>query len=731
MSIHINKDTLTFTIHTLYSAYQMQVDKFGYLLHLYYGRNIGSSDIVSWPLVYADRGFSVNPYDAGRDRTYSLDYLPQEYPVQGDGDFRSPALILRDEEGTFGSELIYDGFEISKGKYGLKGLPAVYAADDESETLIIHLVNKRLGVRVSLYYGVLPQLDIITRAAVISNEGGSEIRVERLRTASLDLPAGRYDLHTFHGRHCMERQRERQPLGHCSLSVGSRRGMSSHQYNPFVMLSDPDTSEISGRCWVMEFVYSGGFAAEAERDQYDQVRMQMGLSEDRFSYPLHPGESLTAPEVIMTYSSDGFEKITHNLHRCIRGHICRGKYRDSARPVLLNSWEASYFGFDGVSLLELAKQAKELDMEMLVVDDGWFGNRFDDNRALGDWTPNEAKLGGSLADLVARVNNMGLRFGIWMEPEMISEDSDLYRAHPDWALAVPGKKPAKGRNQLVLDMSRADVREYVFNAVSGVLDCGGIEYLKWDYNSCITDVYSHGADDQGRVLYDYMIGLYDVLERLCHKYPDVLIEGCSGGGGRFDAGMLYYTPQIWCSDNTDAVDRLFIQYGTSFGYPGSAVGSHVSACPNHQTGRVTPLSTRGTVAMSGMFGYELDPSKMSDEEKNEVREQIRRFHAVRDLVRTGDYYRLSDPFEDDTAAWAYVAEDGSQALISAVIIQNHGNMHDHYVRVRGLTRGAMYRDMLTGRIYSSDALTDIGMPLARPRGDAESSVFHLERIQNA
>ena len=729
MSIIYDSDAKTFTIHTANTSYQMQVDKFGYLLHLYYGkRNQGN---INWGLVYADRGFSVNPYDAGQDRTYSLDFLPQEYPGQGDGDFRSPAIILRDKKGTFGSEFKYKGYEIKAGKYGLDGLPAVYASDEEAETLVIDLVNERLGARVSLYYGVLPQLDIITRAAVITNEGKDPFTVERFRTASLDMPAGRYDLHTFYGRHTMERQHERMSLGHNSVSIGSRRGMSSHQYNPFVILSDPDTSEISGRCWAMEFVYSGGFAAEAERDQYDQVRMQMGLSEDRFSYPVKPGENLTAPEVIMTFSSEGFEKMSHALHRCIRRHVCRGKFRDIARPVLLNSWEASYFDFDGVSLLELAKQAKELDMEMLVVDDGWFGNRFDDNRALGDWTANEEKLGGSLGGLISRVNNMGLKFGIWMEPEMISEDSDLYRAHPDWALTVPDKKPARGRSQLVLDMSRDDVREYVYDSVCNVLDSGNIEYLKWDYNSCITDVYSRSADDQGKVLYDYMTGLYEVLEKLNEKYPDVMIEGCSGGGGRFDAGMLYYTPQIWCSDNTDAVDRLYIQYGTSFGYPSSAVGSHVSACPNHQTGRVTPLKTRGTVAVSGSFGYELDPARMSEEEKAEVREQIRGFHAVNGLVRNGDYYRLADPFAEDCSAWAYVSEDGSEALISAVIMQNHGNMHNVFVKARGLTPGSVYRDMRTGRMYAADALMDLGMPLAQPHGDAESYVFHLERVQKA
>jgi alpha-galactosidase len=526
-------------------------------------------------------------------------------------------------------------------------------------------------------------------------------------------------------------QKERMRTPHGTLMLGSRRGYSSHQYNPFFILADHGTTETAGRCWSMQFVYSGGFRAEIAHDQYDQTRIQMGMADEKFSYPLEPGESLTAPEVIMSFSGKGLEHLSHHLHKCVREHVCRGKYADSPRPILINSWEACYFDFTGEKILDLAKKAKDLGVEMLVLDDGWFGKRNDDLRALGDWYANEDKLGMPLGELVKKVNDIGLKFGIWTEPEMISEDSDLYRAHPDWAMAVPDKKPVRGRSQLVLDMSRKDVRDYVYDSVCSVLDSGNIEYLKWDYNSCINDVYSHKADDQGRVLYDYMIGLYDVLERLNNKYPDVMIEGCSGGGGRFDAGMLYYTPQIWCSDNTDAIDRLFIHYGTSFAYPSCTVGSHVSACPNHQTGRNTPLKTRGIVAMSGTFGYELDPSGMNEEEKAEVREQIRRFHLLNDLVRTGNYYRLSDPFKDDYAAWSYVSEDGREALVSAVIMQNHGNMHNIFVKLRGLISGEFYRDVLTGRMYQADALMDAGMPLARPCGDAAGYEFHLEIVRNA
>ncbi|MBQ6361003.1 MAG: alpha-galactosidase [Lachnospiraceae bacterium] len=728
MAILHDNQKRTFTIHTKNTTYQMQVDPYGYLLHLYYGRK--AAGCMDWLLTVADRGLSGSPYDAADIRGYSMDYLPQEFPVQGTGDYRSPMLIVKDANDAFGCELRYAGYEITPGKYSLQGLPAVYAEseNDHAETLKVFLEDKRLGLHITLLYGVLPELDIITRSVLVSNCGEKPFRIEKLQSACLDLPFGDFDLITFCGRHAMERQPERCALTHGSHVIGSRRGMSSHQYNPMMILADHTADERSGKCWSMQFVYSGGFKAEAERDQYNQTRMQMGLAEEKFSYPLEPGEELASPEVIMSYSGEGLAKLSHNLHRCIRKHVCRGKYRDAVRPVLLNSWEAFYFDFDGDGIVRLAKEAKELGIDLLVMDDGWFGKRNSDFLALGDWTANEEKLGCSLAELIRRVNEAGVKFGIWIEPEMVNENSDLFRAHPDWAMVIPGKKPVLGRNQLVLDLSREEVREWMYEAVCGVLDQGNIEYLKWDYNRSIADVFSHTSDDQGKVLYDYMIGLYSVLERLNERYPDVLIEGCSGGGGRFDAGMLYYTPQIWCSDNTDAVDRLIIQYGTSFGYPISAVGAHVSTCPNHQNGRVTPLKTRAAVAMNGTFGYELDPGKMTEEEKEAVRGQIGAYRKDAALIQNGDYYRLSDPVSDNMGAWAYVSEDKSQVLLCAVIIESRGNMPAMYVKADGLEPGAMYRIEEDGRVCAADALMDMGLPLPQPGEDAHSYVYHLVKI---
>lgn len=477
----------------------------------------------------------------------------------------------------------------------------------------------------------------------------------------------------------------------------------------------------------MVFVYSGNFLCEAERDQYGHTRALMGLHSDLFHYPLENGETLTIPETILCYSAEGFAELSKRYHRCIREHVCRGKYSRQSRPVLINSWEAAYFDFNGETIYKLAEQAAALGIDMVVMDDGWFGKRDDDNSGLGDWQVNEKKLGCTLGELVRRINDIGVRFGIWIEPEMVSEDSDIYRSHPDWAIQIPSRKPVRARNQLVLDFSRKEVRDHIFDQICAVLDQGNIEYVKWDMNRSLTDIYSI-EHAQGKVTYDYVRGVYEFLERLMQRYPDTLIEGCSGGGGRFDAGMLYYTPQIWCSDNTDAVDRLRIQYGTSFFYPACAVGSHVSAVPNHQTGRITSLHTRSVVAMAGTFGYEFNPDLLSEEEKEEIREQITRYKKYEGLICKGDYYRLSNPFENACAAWAFVSEDREQVLLSVVMQEIHGNMTVNYVRLKGLDPNAVYRDAATGICYHGSALMAAGMPMPVEMGEYRAYQIYMEIV---
>ncbi len=719
MAIVYQESNKSFTLHTDNTSYQMKIDSFGYLLHLYYGKRTDTG-LMDYLLVNLDRGFSGNPYEAGDDRTYSLDALPQEFPCRGNGDFRSPVLDVRFEEGHYGVDLRYVSHKISDGKYSIPGLPAAYDNGDRVQTLEIVLADQVSGVEVTLYYGVFENLDVITRAAKVTNMGENKFYVEKLQTACLDFVTGDYDLMTFYGRHAMERNTQRQPVGHGSYQIGSRRGTSSHQYNPMMILADTTTNEDYGHCYAMSFVYSGGFLGEVEKDQFGMTRMQLGLMDEQFSYELKKEESLWAPEVIMTYSANGLSKLSHNLHRVIRENICRGKYKNMVRPVLINSWEANYFDINKDSIVNLAKNAAKLGVEMLVMDDGWFGKRDDDFSGLGDWVTNEEKIGCSLKELIDSVNETGLKFGIWVEPEMVNEDSDLYRAHPDWAFVVPGKDPVRARNQLVLDFSRKEVVDYIYDSIKKVIDSGNIEYIKWDMNRSICNVYSNEGKYQGNVHYDYVLGLYDFLERINTNYPDIMIEGCSGGGGRFDAGMLYYTPQIWCSDNTDAVNRTRIQYGTSFGYPVSTVGSHVSAVPNHQTGRIVNIDTRGVVAMSGSFGYELDLDKLPEEEKEIVKEQIASFKKYAPLIHNGLYYRLSNPMTDPFAAWSMVSASKENVLLNVVNLEMYGNMQPIYVRLKGLEENAVYEDTATGKCYSSEALMNAGIPLMPKMGEYQS-----------
>ena len=718
--IYCEKDRI-FTLQTKNTTYQMQVDRYGFLLHLYYGKK--TDTCMDYLLTYYDRGFSGNPYDAGEDRTYSMDTLPQEFPCYGNGDFRSTAFAVENADGSMSCDLRYKSHKIFEGKYNLEGLPAVYASEEEAQTLEILMEDPVTGVKVVLLYGVLPAQDIITRSVSVKNESSGKIYLNKIESVSLDFLYGDYELLTFYGRHAMERNVQRVPVVHGTQKIGSVRGTSSHQYNPMMILAEKETTEDKGNCYAMSFVYSGCFQGEVLKDQLNQTRMMLGLQEEAFRYPLETGEMFQAPEVILSYSSEGMNHLSQNLHHCIRQHICRGKYKEEIRPILINSWEAAYFDFTGDTIYELAKAAKEVNIDMLVMDDGWFGKRDDDNSGLGDWFVNEKKLGGTLGNLIKRINDLGVKFGIWIEPEMVSEDSDLYRKHPDWALTVPGRNPVRSRNQLVLDFSRKEVVDEIYDQICKVLDQGNIEYVKWDMNRSLMDVYSATTKDQGRVLHDYVLGLYDFLERLVQRYPNLLIEGCSGGGGRFDAGMMYYTPQIWCSDNTDAIDRLRIQYGTSFGYPVSVVGSHVSAVPNHQTGRKTPLHTRGVVAMSGTFGYELNLMKLSEEEKQEIREQIEEYKRYAPIIQNGLYYRLSNPTTEEICAWEFVHTDEkeqSKVLLNIVMQVIHGNMTVNYVKLQGLEETAVYREEKSGKRYTGAALMYGGMPLPIEPGEYQA-----------
>ena len=693
MSIVIDAEKKLFTLHTKNTTYQMKADGQGTFLHVYYGERSDNSD-KSYTICFKDRGFSGNPYDLGKEsKDYSLDVLPQEYSCYGTGDYRISALKIQNRDGSCAVELRYRGYQISKGKYSIDGLPAVYAEEKEADTLEIMLEDPASKVEVRLLYGVLYEHDVITRAVQIINQGKDGIVLQKAASMNLDWINGDYEWLTFYGRHVMERNVQRSELGHGIHAIGSVRGTSSHHYNPFAIVCEKNADEEKGRCYGFSFLYSGEFLMEAEKDQVNQTRLICGIHPDNFAWNLNQGEKFDTPEAMMTYSAQGIGGISRNLHRTIRENICRGEWKKRRRPVLINNWEATYFNFTGKQLAEMAQSAAELGVELFVLDDGWFGKRDDDNSGLGDWFPNEKKLGCTLKKLAEKIVECGMRFGLWFEPECISEDSDLYREHPDWAVVIPGRKPGLSRNQLVLDFSREDVQDYIIGRMAAIFEETPITYVKWDFNRSICDKFSMALTEQrqGEFAHRYVLGLYRVLETLITRFPHILFEGCSGGGGRFDAGMLYYTPQIWCSDDTDAIERLTIQYGTSFGYPVSAMGAHVSAVPNHQTGRITPFSTRGCVAMAGTFGYELDITRLSEEEKEQVRKQIDRFRECYHLIQYGEYYRLLPPSDRQCTVWEMADQEGREALVSAVYHHVGANEEPVIVKVQGLKDEGSYR----------------------------------------
>ena len=717
-----------FHVETANTLYQMKVDDFGVLNHLWYG---GKTDcVMDYLLDYPDVGFSGNIYEAENRRTYSLDTLPLEYASGGVGDFRIPAISVTHENGSCALDLRFQEYHILKGKYQIPGLPAVYAAKDEAETLEIVLKDTATDVKVTLKYGVLEKEDVITRSVVVQNQGKTPVIINRVHSLCMDIPYGDWEWIHFHGRHTKERQTERAALIHGIQESSSGRGMSSHQQNPTVLLCEKGASEKCGFCVGAALMYSGGFQTQIERDQLDQIRLVMGIHPDTFAWHLEEGDSFYAPEVILSCSENGFTELSRRFHHVIRNNVCRGKYKLSERPVLINNWEATYFDFNAAKIEGIAKQASELGIDMMVLDDGWFGKRDSDISGLGDWVVNEKKLQGGLSGLIERINNLGMKFGIWMEPEMVSEDSELYRSHPEWAIRIPGRAPMRSRYQLALDMANKEVVEYIYQIISKILRENHIEYVKWDVNRSICDWYSPTLTEkrQLELPHRYILGLYELLERLTNEFPDILFEGCCGGGGRFDAGMLYYCPQIWCSDDTDAHERTVIQYGTSFFYPVSTVGSHVSAVPNHQTGRVTSIRTRGTVAMAGSFGYELDLNKLDEEEKKEVSEQVKSYKKYQNLIYNGLYYRLCDPRESGMSFWEFVSEDSSEVLVQGVVYRAQPNALRRRLRLAGLSEEAKYRVTGEESIYSGKTLMAGGILLPEIKGDDMAVQIHLKRL---
>ncbi len=715
----------TLTLHTRRTTYQMKADGYGVLLHTWYGPRVDGQDL-SYLIGYADRGFSPNPREAAARRDYSLDTLPQEYSTCGVGDYRPASAAAEQPDGSLMLDLRYAGHEIREGKYSLDGLPAFFGGEGW-QTLSVRLEDPHSGLAAELLYGVCERYDLITRAVVFTNEGRQPVLLRKAASLCLDLPSANLEFITFDGGHVRERGLNRSLLRPGVQSVGSVRGASSHQHNPFVMLCEPGAGEEHGLVYGAALVYSGNFLAEAERSQFETARLVLGIHPQHFGWSLAPGERFAAPEAAMVCSPDGFAGMTHRWHAAMRECLIRDPLHGARRPVLVNNWEATEFHFTAQRLVEIAREGAALGAELFVMDDGWFGKRDDDRSGLGDWVVNPQKLPGGLNALVRQVNGLGMRFGIWVEPEMVSEDSELYRAHPDWALGAPGRPQTLSRSQLVLDFTRREVRDCIYAALCRVLDSAPIAYVKWDVNRSLADVWSAAlpAARQGEVFHRYILGVYEMMDRLRRDYPQILLEGCAGGGGRFDAGMLYYAPQIWCSDNTDAIDRLRIQYGTSFCYPVCAVGSHVSAVPNVHTGRTTSIETRGVVAMSGTFGYEMDLGRCTEAEKQVVRRQIEFFKRHCRLIQQGVYDRLSAP-DDAFTAWQQTAPDGTEALASVVWGPVHAAGPFCAVRLRSLAPNKRYRVNGGGELYTGAALMTAGLPLPLPKHDYQAWQFYLQ-----
>ncbi len=722
MAISYSEENKIFKLDTKTSSYIFGVFEGNYLVHYYYGAPIPDTDVEQQRIRPGFASFCPDSPTA-RVFNFSPDVTPLEYPTFGAGDFRLSAFAVKNSEGNKVTDLRYVSHEITKGKKSLPGLPALYVNEEsEADTLEVLTEDKVTGAQVTLIYTVFEEKGAITRSVKVKNASDKAFYIDTVHSLSVDLPGYDYEMFDLYGRWMKERTLERYPIHRGIQSIKSKRGSSSHNHNPFTALVKKGANEDYGECYGFNLVYSSNFSIDVEVDSFACSRLVMGINPEGFSWQLAPGEEFYSPEAVMIYTDKGIGEMSRMFHRLYADNLIRGKWKKAKRPLLINNWEGTGMNFDHDKLVSFARHAKDMGFEMLVMDDGWFGKRDHDNSSLGDWYVAEYKLQKGLGGLIKEVNDLGLKFGIWFEPEMISPDSDIYRAHPDWCLHTVGRDKSIARTQYVIDFSRKEVRDHIYSMMYKILSENNIAYLKWDFNRNLTEVACAELppEKQGEVFHRYVLGTYEIMDRLTTDFPDLLLENCSGGGGRFDPGMLYYSPQIWTSDNTDAIERLTIQFGTSLCYPASAMGAHVSASKR------TNYETKKNVALWGSFGYELDPDKLTEEEKAEIKEQVKAYHKYYDVIHYGELYRLITPFENDfRASWEFVSESKEEALVTVV---NMRKPYDDFfiLRLKGLEKDRMYEIEETGDVYSGAYFMNAGLNLThRENSDGSSYTIHL------
>lgn len=729
MAIVYDASSKTFNLSTSKTSYVLKVLDSNHVAHVYWGKKIKAKN-----LDYVLRSKNWGSFLTNTDNIddFMLEMTPQEYPGYGSTDLRTPAVELQFSDGTSATDFRYESHNIYAGKNKLNNLPATYVEDEnEAMTLELTLVDSLKNVKLILNYSVFEEFDAITRNVKIINESNEDVNINRVLSVSIDFRDSDYELLQLSGAWARERYIIRKEIRSGSQSIESRRGSSSHAQNPFMALVRKDTTEQHGEVYGFSLVYSGNFLANVEVDMYENARAQIGINPFDFTWLLKSKEEFTAPEAVLVYSNEGLTGMSH-IYNCLYGkRLCKGKYRDEVRPILINNWEATYFDFNETKIKEIAREATNLGMELFVLDDGWFGKRDDDNSSLGDWFVNEEKLKGGLNKLATEINEMGLQFGLWFEPEMVSPISELYKEHPDWCIHIPGRNRSEARRQLILDYSREDVCNYIIEKISEVLSSAPISYVKWDMNRNMSEIGSAKlpANRQREVAHRYILGLYKVLEEITTRFPDVLFESCSGGGGRFDPGMLYYMPQTWTSDNTDAIERLKIQFGTSMVYPNASIGCHVSAVPNHQVDRITPIETRGVVAMSGNFGYELDITKLPKCEKEIIKEQVKLYKEIRETIQFGKYYRLSSPFENNDVAWMFISKDCEEIIVSFVRTLAKPNSKFISLKLVGLDESSKYEILGENIIVGGDELMNIGLNVPELKGDYQAKMWRLKKVK--